>query len=144
VETVARLQRLVRPQADYRRSLELLRRVKAWADGAIATKSGLMVGLGESLDEVYETLEDLRSAGCDLLTVGQYLAPSADHLPVETYYPPKAFREIARAALSMGFRHVESGPLVRSSYHAERQIEAGSGRRPDPAYLPRAPLEEEA
>ena len=123
VETVARLQRAVRPQAKYGRSLELIQRVKAWANGEILTKSGIMLGLGERLEEVYVTLDDLVAAGCDLLTVGQYLAPSTDHAPVVTYYPPEVFEAIGERARAAGFLHVESGPLVRSSYHAERQID---------------------
>lgn len=129
VETVARLQRAVRPQAKYGRSLELIQRVKAWANGEILTKSGIMLGLGERLEEVYVTLDDLVAAGCDLLTVGQYLAPSTDHAPVVTYYPPRVFEAIGERARAAGFLHVESGPLVRSSYHAERQI--------DPRFLSR-------
>ncbi|MFQ5893322.1 MAG: lipoyl synthase [Nitrospinota bacterium] len=132
VETVARLQRAVRPQAKYGRSLEVIRRVKAWANGATFTKSGLMLGLGERLEEIYATLEDLVAAGCDLLTVGQYLAPSADHPPVATYYPPEVFEAIGERARALGFLHVESGPLVRSSYHAERQIDPRLFRREGP------------
>jgi lipoic acid synthetase len=127
LETVARLQEVVRPQARYERSLELLGRVKEWTNGKMFTKSGLMLGLGEDLEEVYETMENLRAQGCDLLTVGQYLAPSPAHPPVVDYYPPELFEEIGRRARQMGFSHAESGPLVRSSYHAERQI--------DPRYI---------
>ncbi len=133
VETVARLQRVVRPQAAYGRSLELIRRVKAWANGGMFAKSGIMLGLGETLEEVYETLEDLAAAGCDLLTVGQYLAPSPDHPPVVTYWPPEVFEAVGERARDMGFLHVESGPLVRSSYHAERQLDPRLLRRAEPA-----------
>lgn len=133
LETVARLQDVVRPQASYERSLELLRRVKEWTHGEGFTKSGIMLGLGEELDEAYQALEDLRSVGCDILTVGQYLAPSPDHPQVAAYYPPEVFKEIERRARKLGFLHVESGPLVRSSYHAERQIDANEPRRSERA-----------
>jgi len=119
VETVPRLYRTVRPQAVYSRSLELLRRAKALrAD--MATKSGVMVGLGEEPSEVRQTMVDLRDAGCDILTLGQYLRPSVKHLPVERFYPPEEFESLASEARALGFRHVESGPLVRSSYRASR------------------------
>lgn len=142
VETVARLQAVVRPHASYERSLDLLRRAKEWTSGAMFTKSGIMLGLGEELEEVDETLGDLRSAGCDLLTVGQYLAPSANHPPPATYYPPEVFEEIGRKARQMGFLHVESGPLVRSSYHAERQIDPRELRRGHQPLWLRPALEE--
>ena len=88
----------------------------------MVTKSGLMLGLGESAGEVLEVMRDLRGSGCDILTLGQYLRPSKDHLPVERYVPPAEFHEFREEGLSMGFRHVESGPLVRSSYHAGGQV----------------------
>ena len=119
VETVPRLYRTVRPQAVYSRSLELLRRAKA-LQADMATKSGVMVGLGEEPSEVRQTMVDLRDAGCDILTLGQYLRPSVKHLPVERFYPPEEFESLASEARALGFRHVESGPLVRSSYRASR------------------------
>jgi lipoic acid synthetase len=118
-ETVPRLYRHVRPGARFDRSLELLRRSK---DAGLLTKSGIMVGLGEEWDEVLETVRSIRDAGADVLTVGQYLRPSADHLPVLRYYSPEEFDEIKRFAVSLGYPHVESGPLVRSSYHADEQV----------------------
>jgi lipoyl synthase len=118
-ETVPRLYRHVRPGARFDRSLELLRRSK---DAGLLTKSGIMVGLGEEWDEVLETVRQIRAAGADVLTVGQYLRPSPDHLPVLRYYTPDEFDAIKRHALSLGYPHVESGPLVRSSYHADEQI----------------------
>ena len=118
-ETVPRLYRQVRPGARFERSLELLRRAKA---AGLVTKSGIMVGLGEEAPEVRETVARIREAGTDILTVGQYLRPSADHLPIVRYYEPAEFAEIKRYALGLGYRHVESGPLVRSSYHAEEQV----------------------
>jgi len=119
-ETVPRLYPRARPKGDYARTLELLRRVKA-LDTTMPTKTGLMVGLGESFDEVVTVLEDLRGVDCDLLTVGQYLRPSAKHLPVERYWHPDEFDRLAEVARGLGFRHVEAGPLVRSSYHAGEQ-----------------------
>jgi lipoyl synthase len=119
VETVPRLYRTVRPQAVYSRSLELLRRAKA-LQADMATKSGVMVGLGEEPSEVRQTMVDLRDARCDILTLGQYLRPSVKHLPVERFYPPEEFESLASEARALGFRHVESGPLVRSSYRASR------------------------
>jgi lipoyl synthase len=117
-ETVPRLYRRVRPQAKYERSLEVIRWGK---DSGMVTKSGLMLGLGETEDEVLRVMEDLRTAGCDILTLGQYLQPTKDHLPVERYVHPDEFRRLKGKGLRMGFRHVESGPLVRSSYHAAEQ-----------------------
>lgn len=117
-ETVPRLYREVRGRkSDYRWTLELLKRVKA-LNPAIKTKSGLMLGLGETRDELFDTLCDLREAGCDLLTLGQYLQPSLEHLPVTRYVPPEEFEELGQAAKSLGFVQVASGPFVRSSYHA--------------------------
>ena len=120
--TGPRLYRRVRPKGRYERSLELLQRVKQ-IDPTMPTKSGLMVGLGETMPELEQTMADLRAHGCDLLTVGQYLRPTAKHLPVERYYHPDEFAAIAAIGRRLGFRHVESGPLVRSSYHAERQVD---------------------
>jgi lipoic acid synthetase len=122
-ETVPRLYRLARSGGRYSRTLELLRRSRRYAP-SIATKSGLMVGLGEEWDEIVATLRDLRQAGCAILTIGQYLRPSAEHLPMTRYYHPDEFRALKDIALGMGFGHVESGPLVRSSYHAHEQAEA--------------------
>lgn len=123
VETVERLYPRVRHRARYARSLELLRRA-AEHRPRIPTKSGFMLGLGERRDEVSQLLRDLRAVDCELLTVGQYLRPSAKHLPVERYAPPAEFDEIRAEALALGFRHVEAGPMVRSSYHAEEQAQA--------------------
>ena len=124
-ETVPRLYPRVRPKARYERSLELIRRVKR-IDGSMTTKSGVMVGLGEDLRELTETMRDLRAHGCDLLTVGQYLRPTRKHLPIARYYHPDEFDEIARIGREIGFVHVEAGPLVRSSYHAGEQARAAS------------------
>ncbi len=117
IETAPRLYREVRAGARYQRSLELLARSKRLAPG-IPVKSGLMVGLGETTAEVLEVLGDLARHGVDLVTIGQYLRPSQRHLPVARYYTPEEFEQFRRAGLALGFRHVESGPLVRSSYHA--------------------------
>lgn len=114
VETVARLYPAIRPQAVYERSLELLRR----AAGRARTKSGLMVGVGETWDEIIQTMHDLRSVGCEILTIGQYLAPSKDHAPIDRFYTPEEFDELRKLGMSMGFVQVVSGPLVRSSYRA--------------------------
>jgi len=122
-ETVPRLYRTARPGGRYPRTLELLDRARTYAPH-IPTKSGLMVGIGEEWDEVVATLADLRSVGCGILTIGQYLSPSASHLPVTRYYHPDEFEALKATALSMGFGHVESGPLVRSSYHAHQQADA--------------------
>lgn len=120
LETIPRLYRKVRPGADYAWSLELLRRFgDACPD--VPTKSGLMLGLGESLAEVEAVMRDLREHGCDMLTLGQYLQPSRHHLPVERYVTPEEFRALARTAEALGFRNVASGPMVRSSYHADLQ-----------------------
>ena len=124
-ETVPRLYRRVRPKARYQRSLELIRRVKE-LDPEMTTKSGIMLGLGETMDEVKQVLDDLRAHDCDLLTVGQYLRPSLKHLPIERFWHPDEFAEIADYAHSIGFRHAESGPLVRSSYHAADQASAAA------------------
>ena len=116
-ETVPRLYRMARPGGRYTRALELLDRARRWAPD-IPTKTGLMVGLGETFDEVVEVFRDLRQIDCQILTVGQYLRPSLAHLPMDRYWTPEEFRELKRIAIDLGFGHVESGPLVRSSYHA--------------------------
>lgn len=119
-ETVSRLYRRVRPYANYQQTLNLLR-IGKQLDAQILTKSGLMVGLGETVTELLETMKDIRNTECDILTIGQYLSPSPRHLPIQRYYTPEEFEELKEAGLEMGFRHVESGPLVRSSYHAGEQ-----------------------
>jgi len=122
-ESVPRLYRVVRSGARYERTLELLRYAKELNPAGI-TKSGVMVGLGEETRELLEVFRDLAAVGCDILTIGQYLRPSRDHLPIARLYTPREFAELKAEALKMGFRHVESGPLVRSSYHAHEQAEA--------------------
>jgi len=127
-ETVPRLYKRVRPEARYEQSLELLRRADAFrreTGSAMKTKSGLMAGLGETTDELLATLSDLRGAGCDIATVGQYLQPHERRLPVEKYYTPEEFDDLRREGEAMGFLRVESGPLVRSSYHAKRALDGG-------------------
>ncbi len=119
LETVRRLTKEVRVQAKYDRSLELLMRLKK---GGMKTKSGVMLGLGESEEEIYETMQDLASVKVDILTLGQYLQPTAKHLPVAEFITPEKFAQFKEDALKMGFRYVESGPLVRSSYHAEKHL----------------------
>jgi lipoic acid synthetase len=121
IETVQRLQGRVRRGAQYERSLNVLRIVKA-LDPTIPTKSGLMLGHGESESEVIEAMVDLRNAGCDRLTLGQYMRPSLVHLPVQKYWTPEEFDQLGAIARSLGFSHVRSGPLVRSSYHAGEKI----------------------
>jgi lipoic acid synthetase len=126
METVARLYRRVRPDARYAQSLELITRAARRRDReglALKTKSGLMVGLGETEDEVRALLSDLRASGCDIATIGQYLQPHERRLPIERYYTPEEFDRLRRAGEEMGFFRVESGPLVRSSYHARRALE---------------------
>jgi lipoic acid synthetase len=120
-ETVPRLYRTVRPGARFERSLELLRRSK---DRGLLTKIGIMVGLGEEWDEVLATIESIRGSGTDVLTVGQYLRPSLQHLPLRRYYSPEEFQKLRDFAVGLGYGHVESGPLVRSSYHADEQVPA--------------------
>ena len=120
IETVPRLYRTARPGGRYDRALQLLDRSRKYAP-AIPTKSGLRVGLGEGVDEVVQVLKDLRMAGCQIVTIGQYLRPSLANLPMVRYYAPSEFAELKRIALDLGFGHVESGPLVRSSYHAHEQ-----------------------
>ncbi len=122
-ETVPRLYPRVRPKARYERTLELLERAGMYEPRPV-TKSGIMLGLGETREEVLEVMRDLRAVECDVLTIGQYLRPTPKHLPVVRYVPPEEFAELGDEGLSLGFKHVESGPLVRSSYHAERQIPA--------------------
>lgn len=122
LETVPRLYRLARPGGRYDRALELLARARAM-DAGLVTKSGLMVGLGEAWDELVAAMRDLRGVDVNILTIGQYLRPSASHLPVARYYTPDEFAELARIGRELGYRHVESGPLVRSSYHAWEQTQ---------------------
>jgi len=117
LETVPRLYRRVRAGARYARSLAVLEAARRAREGLL-TKTGLMLGLGETQEELASVFRDLRSIGCDILTLGQYLRPSGDHLPVERYVPPEEFTALGAEALALGFRHVEAGPLVRSSYHA--------------------------
>ena len=119
-ETVPRLYRTVRPQAKYPRSLELLQRAK---QRGFVTKSGVMVGLGEEWEELRQVMHDLCAVRCDILTIGQYLQPSRRHLPVLRIYTPEEFQQLRQDGLTSGFRHVEAGPLVRSSYHAEQQAD---------------------
>ena len=120
METVKRLTREVRIQAKYERSLEVLRYMKE--AGQNRTKTGLMLGLGEEKDEVFQTIEDIRNANVDVITIGQYLQPTKKHLPVKKFITPEEFNEFGDFARNLGFRHVESSPLVRSSYHAEKHI----------------------
>jgi lipoic acid synthetase len=124
-ETVPRLYRVVRSGARYERTLRLLENAKKFSPGMV-TKSGVMVGLGETVTELIEVFRDLGSRGVDILTVGQYLRPSRDHLPISRFYTPDEFRMLKDAALEYGFRHVESGPLVRSSYHAHEHADAAA------------------
>ena len=121
IESVPRLYKQVRPQAKYRRSLELLKRAKA---RGFVTKTGMMLGLGEEADEIDRVLDDLVSIGCDILTLGQYLQPTPNHLPVARWVHPDEFADWKSRGKLKGLRHVESGPLVRSSYHAEKQVHA--------------------
>ena len=121
-ETVPRLYRRARPQAVYQRTLGLLRLSKDM-EGTTLTKSGLMVGLGEEMDELLRTMQDIRDTECDILTIGQYLSPTSRHLPIQRYYTPEEFEELRDAGMEMGFRHVESGALVRSSYHAHEHAQ---------------------
>ena len=123
IESTKRVFPRVRPKGDYRRSLDLLANAKA-LDSATVTKSGIIVGMGETTAEVVETMQDLREVDCDLLTIGQYLRPSAKHIAIDRFYHPSEFAELARLGEEMGFKHVASGPLVRSSYHADVQHDA--------------------
>lgn len=122
LETVKRLYPTVRRGADYQRSLDLLSSVRK-IDKSVITKSGIMVGLGESKEEIIELMEDLRRVECNLLTIGQYLSPSGNHLPISKFYHPDEFSELKKIGEGMGLGHVESGPLVRSSYHAKEQAQ---------------------
>jgi lipoic acid synthetase len=121
MESIARLYKTVRPQAKYGRSLELLRRAREM-DPTVVTKSGMMLGVGEEPDETREAMRHLREVECDVLTLGQYLRPSLKHIPVVRYVAPEEFAQLREDGLRMGFKHVESGPLVRSSYHADEQV----------------------
>ena len=119
METVERLYRMVRPQAKYARSLEQIARTKAYGK---RTKSGVMVGLGETREDMFKLMDDLVEHGCDVLTIGQYLQPTKMHLEVAEFVHPDVFAEYKEVGLAKGFAYVESGPLVRSSYHAERHV----------------------
>ncbi len=119
IETVRRLFPSIRPQGKYQRSIDLLARAK---QHGMKTKSGLILGIGETLDEAREVMRDLRAVDCDIITIGQYLQPTREHLPVARFYDPSEFALLKEEGLAMGFTHVESGPLVRSSYHAEQQV----------------------
>ncbi|MFA5785450.1 MAG: lipoyl synthase [Actinomycetota bacterium] len=127
IETPRRLFRKIRPGFRYKRSLEVISHARAGLPEGCATKSGLMLGLGEEREEVLDAMRNLRAAGCDLITLSQYLQPTPSHLPVTRYVHPSEFAELAREGRAMGFAHVESGPLVRSSYHAGRQFAAARG-----------------
>ena len=125
IETVPSVFHRVRPKGDYQRSLELLARAKEMAPRGV-TKSGMMVGLGETRDEIIETMRDLRAVECDLLTIGQYLRPSEKHYPLAKFYTPEEFEDLREEGEALGFRHVASGPLVRSSFHADEQHAAAT------------------
>ena len=126
IETVERLTRQVRIQAKYWRSMEVIRILK---EEGMRTKSGIMLGLGETREEVIQTLTDLRDNGCDVVTIGQYLRPTQRHLPVDRFVHPDEFAEYREIGYQLGLDYVESGPLVRSSYHSERHVFAGLGRK---------------
>jgi len=132
VETIPRLYPQVRPQADYRRSLELLKWVKE-IEPSLLTKSGFMLGLGETQEEVLNLLTNLREVGCDFLTIGQYLQPRSDRLPVVRYVPPEEFEEYRQIAQGMGFKGVASGPFVRSSFNASQMFEIGTDKQDEAA-----------
>jgi lipoic acid synthetase len=121
LETVERLTRIVRSEADYRRSLKIIRII---SDSGVTSKSGIMLGLGETIEEVLKTMDDLLEVGCRVMTIGQYLQPSPEHWPVMDYIKPVIFQQLEQIGLKKGFRFVESGPLVRSSYHAEKHVGA--------------------
>lgn len=123
IETVPRLFPSIRPQGKYGRSLDVLQWAKAMGG---RTKSGLMAGLGESAEEIRRVMQDLREVECEILTIGQYLRPTLQHAPVSRYYTPEEFEGFKQEGMALGFRHVESGPLVRSSYHAEEQTQRSS------------------
>jgi lipoic acid synthetase len=131
LETVPRLYRVVRGRASYQRSLDLLDRVKK-RDPKQVTKAGLMLGIGETIEELFEVLADLRAIRCDVLTLGQYLAPTLKHIPVDRWVPPEEFDSIAEKARLLGFKEVVAGPFVRSSYHADEMVPHGEGH-PDHA-----------
>jgi lipoic acid synthetase len=126
IETVERLTRQVRIQAKYWRSMEVIKTLK---EGGMRTKSGIMLGLGEEKEEVFQTLEDLKAAGCDVVTIGQYLQPTKKHLPVHRFVHPDEFAQYRDYGYTIGLDYIESGPLVRSSYHSERHVFAGLGRK---------------
>jgi lipoic acid synthetase len=128
METVPRLYREVRPGSRYEQSLELFAKARRMA-ATLVTKSGIIVGFGEEREELLQTMLDLRRVDCDILTMGQYLRPSQQHLPIIRYYTPEEFRELKAIGEGMGFKHVEAGPLVRSSYHARGQIEEVNQKR---------------
>ncbi len=128
IESVERLFPRVRPKGDYRRSIELLAQVRDWAPD-MTTKSGVIAGMGESKDEIIQTMADLREADVDVLTIGQYLRPTEKHIKIDRFYRPEEFDELKAVGLAMGFAHVESGPLVRSSYHAHEHTAAPEQRR---------------
>lgn len=128
IETVERLSDRVRAKAKYRRSLELLQRAKNMQPD-IPTKSSIMLGVGEEWDEILQAMDDLRAVDCDILTIGQYLQPSPKHLSVEKYYTPEDFATLKEEGLKRGFSHVESGPLVRSSYHAHEQVKSAKNSK---------------
>ncbi len=131
IETVSRLYSTVRPQADYSRSLGVLEAAKAMS-GSVLTKTGIMVGLGEEWVEILQVMHDCGEAGVDIMTIGQYLRPSEDHVPIHRYYTPEEFELLRELGLERGLAWVESGPLVRSSYHAERQFDTLTARGPRP------------
>lgn len=126
LETVERLYRFIRPGGRYRRALAVLEHAKS-LEPEMLTKSGIILGMGERREDLYQAMRDLLSTGVDILTLGQYLRPSAQHLPIDRYYTPDEFAELKRVGESMGFKHVEAGPLVRSSYHAREQVESIAG-----------------
>jgi len=119
IETVPRLYKTVRPQANYQQSLEVLERAK---QKGFLTKTGMMLGIGEQTEEVIQCMRDIRAVDCDILTLGQYLQPTKEHLPIDRYVHPSEFSMLKEVGMSLGFKHVESGPLVRSSYHAEKHV----------------------
>ena len=123
IDTVPRLYSQVRPMADYKRSLKLLKNAEETVN-ELTTKSGLMLGLGEEWDEIISVMQAIRNTGCDILTLGQYLSPQRDALPIQRYYTPEEFTILKVEGERMGFKHVESGPLVRSSYHAKMQTDS--------------------
>jgi lipoic acid synthetase len=127
LETVRRLYRFIRPGGRYDRALEVLEHAKS-LDPAVLTKSGIICGMGETRNELIEAMQDLRGLGIEILTLGQYLRPSPEHLPIDRYYPPEEFAELKHVGeATLGFKHVEAGPLVRSSYHAREQVESIAG-----------------